>query len=53
MKADAIGRIVAAAQTKKDIATLYGGKHFRVAKLCVERAISNLGNSLSSFILSL
>lgn len=33
MKADAIGRIVAAAQVRKDIATLDGGKHFRVAKL--------------------
>jgi glycine/D-amino acid oxidase-like deaminating enzyme len=36
MKADAIGRIVAAAQARKDIATLYGGKHFKVAKLGVE-----------------
>ena len=36
MKADAIGRIVAAAQARRDIATLYGGKHFRVAKLGIE-----------------
>jgi FAD-dependent oxidoreductase domain-containing protein 1 len=36
MKADAIGRIVAAAQAGKDIATLYGGKHFKVAKLGIE-----------------
>jgi FAD-dependent oxidoreductase domain-containing protein 1 len=36
MKADAIGRIVAAALAKKDIATLYGGRHFRVGKLGIE-----------------
>ncbi|MGA2789883.1 MAG: FAD-binding oxidoreductase [Candidatus Bathyarchaeia archaeon] len=36
MKADAIGRIVAAVQAGKDMATLYGGKHFKVAKLGVE-----------------
>jgi len=36
MKADAIGRIVAAAQANKEIATLYGGKHFQVAKLGIE-----------------
>lgn len=36
MKADAIGRIVAATQAKKDIATLYGGRHFRVEKLGIE-----------------
>jgi hypothetical protein len=36
MKADAIGRIVAATYAKEDIATLYGGKHFRVSRLGVE-----------------
>jgi len=36
MKADAVGRIVAAACAKKDIATLYGGKHFKVSRLGVE-----------------
>ena len=36
MKADAIGRIVAAAYAKEDIATLYGGKHFKVSRLGVE-----------------
>jgi FAD-dependent oxidoreductase domain-containing protein 1 len=36
MKADAIGRIVAAAHARKDVATLFGGKHFRVAKLGIE-----------------
>ena len=36
MKADAIGRIVAAAYAKKDIATLYGGKHFEVSRLGIE-----------------
>lgn len=36
MKADAIGRIVAAAYAKKDTATLYGGKHFKVSRLGVE-----------------
>jgi FAD-dependent oxidoreductase domain-containing protein 1 len=36
MKADAIGRIIAAAEAGKDIATLYGGKHFRIAKLGIE-----------------
>jgi glycine/D-amino acid oxidase-like deaminating enzyme len=36
MKADAIGRIVAAAYSKKDIATLYGGKNFKVSRLGVE-----------------
>jgi glycine/D-amino acid oxidase-like deaminating enzyme len=36
MKADAIGRVVAAACEKKDIAVLYGGKHFRVARLGIE-----------------
>jgi len=36
MKADAIGRIAAAAHAKKDIATLYGGKHFKVSRLGVE-----------------
>jgi glycine/D-amino acid oxidase-like deaminating enzyme len=36
MKADSIGRIVAAAQAKKDIAMLYGGRHFKVAKLGIE-----------------
>jgi FAD-dependent oxidoreductase domain-containing protein 1 len=36
MKADAIGRIVAAALEKKDMAVLYGGKHFKVARLGIE-----------------
>ena len=36
MKADAIGRIVAAACAKKDTATLYGGQHFKVSRLGVE-----------------
>lgn len=36
MKADAIGRIVAASQTRKDFATLYGGRQFKVAKLGVQ-----------------
>lgn len=35
-KADAMGRVVAAVQAKKDIATLYGSKHFRVSKLGIE-----------------
>ena len=36
MKADSIGRIVAAAHAKQDIAVLYGGRHFKVARLGVE-----------------
>jgi glycine/D-amino acid oxidase-like deaminating enzyme len=36
IKADAIGRIVAAAHMKKEIATLYGGKHFKVSRLGIE-----------------
>jgi len=36
MKADAVGRIVAAAQAGKETATLYGGKHFKVARLGIE-----------------
>lgn len=36
MKADAIGRIVAAAYAKRDIASLYGGRHFKVSRLSVE-----------------
>ena len=36
MKADAIGRVVAAAQARKNIATLYGGKHFKVTRLGIE-----------------
>jgi len=36
MKADAIGRIVAASCAKRDTATLYGGKHFKVSRLGVE-----------------
>jgi glycine/D-amino acid oxidase-like deaminating enzyme len=36
MKADAIGRIIAAAHAKRDIVTLYGGKHFKVANLGIE-----------------
>ena len=35
-KADAIGRIVASAYSKKDSATLYGGKNFKVSRLGVE-----------------
>lgn len=35
-KADAIGRIVSAVHAKKEIATLYGGKHFRVSRLGIE-----------------
>jgi hypothetical protein len=36
MKADAIGRIVAATYAREDIATLYGDKHFRVSRLGIE-----------------
>jgi hypothetical protein len=36
MKADAVGRIVAAAQFGKDTAMLYGGKQFKVARLGIE-----------------
>ncbi len=36
MKADAIGRIVSAAQAKENIAILYGGRHFKVARLGIE-----------------
>jgi len=36
MKADAIGRIVAANQARKDFATLYGGKQFKVGRLGVQ-----------------
>jgi FAD-dependent oxidoreductase domain-containing protein 1 len=36
MKADAIGRIVAASQARKDFATLCGGKQFKVARLGVQ-----------------
>jgi len=36
MKADAIGRIVAAVYAKKDTATLYGGEHFKVSRLGIE-----------------
>jgi len=36
MKADSVGRIVAAAQAGKQTATLYGGKHFKVARLGIE-----------------
>jgi FAD-dependent oxidoreductase domain-containing protein 1 len=35
-KADAIGRIVSAVYAKKEIATLYGGKHFKVARLGIK-----------------
>jgi glycine/D-amino acid oxidase-like deaminating enzyme len=36
MKADAIGRIMAANQARKDFATLYGGKQFKVERLSVQ-----------------
>jgi len=36
MKSDAIGRVVAAAYAKKDMATLYGGKNLKVSRLGVE-----------------
>jgi FAD-dependent oxidoreductase domain-containing protein 1 len=36
MKADALGRIVAATQAGRDTAMLYGGKHFKVARLGIE-----------------
>jgi len=36
-KADAIGRIVAAASLKKDMATLFGGRSFKVSRLGVEK----------------
>lgn len=36
MKADAVGRTVAAAQAGKETAMLYGGKHFKVARLGIE-----------------
>lgn len=35
-KADAVGRIVAAAQARKKTAILYGGKHFDVSRLGIE-----------------
>ena len=35
-KADSVGRIVAAVQAGKEIATLHGGRHFRVARLGIE-----------------
>lgn len=36
MKADALGRIASATYRKKDIATLYGGRHFKVTRLGIE-----------------